>query len=90
MTEHSAFAMGWISGLCMGMGLMKLAWERERRYQRRRAGPGHEPLPPAPITVEEWARRRSNRDDDRLDALQRAPIKPQFPSPRKIREDFLP
>lgn len=45
--------------------------------------------PPEPMTVEEWARRYGNRDDDRLDSLglQRPPIKPQFPAPRVIPGD---
>lgn len=53
MTENTAFAMGWVSGLFMGLGLMKIAWEHDNR-RRGIASPGHD----------DW-RRRINHENRR-------------------------
>ena len=131
MTDH--FAMVWALGLFMGMGLMKLARERETQDDPRRRF-NHEnrrgPVGPPPLKL------RRSGDPDAIrpttpkpaivptpqgPAMRRVyynpstiaecggpcmssgpeagdcgalwldePIKPQFPLPRPIREDFLP
>lgn len=84
VTDHAAFAMGWTSGLFMGMGLMKLAWERDNRH-RRIAPPGHSrPAgPPQPLAAD-MIRYARWKDEQILRALRDDGGSPTTPKPNFI------
>jgi hypothetical protein len=87
MIELIAAAFGWfvLGWACRGLQLERLG---------RNSNGNCVPLPPAPpysssaIAWEEGRTQRGNGSGGTT--TPKPPIKPQFPPPRKIREDFLP
>ena len=82
--------LGWFAiGALLGAVLMGWPWHsRFSRYSRRGTNPpppGRKPPPPAgpPMKPQPTGPRMVG------DSIKPPPIKPQFPPPREIREDFL-
>jgi hypothetical protein len=79
---HQGFIAGYIPGLLMGTGLMKMAWDHERRQrQARRPRLPQQPIAADLIRYASWEQEQVKR------ALRNEPpTKPQPPGGRMIRE----
>jgi hypothetical protein len=83
---HQGFITGFIPGVLLGMGLMKMAWDHEEKRRARRMGPprgSYGPPHPTGGQVVDMYGRTIDPTTPKPDIIP----KPQFPLPRVIPGD---